>query len=765
MSDYNAVAPPAAPIDTNAAFADALQRARQIAAKIGGSGTGAPPGTVAPPVPASAMPPIGIPGNVDLGGMGIKRPLEDAEGEPDSKKLAAKNDPIGAQLAALAQQARRHLGNGNQDEFERPGQSSLSEEYAVPDKLVGLVIGRGGEQITRLQAESGCKIQIAQDSGGLPDRMCTLTGNPQAIERAKALIDRIIERGQGPAVGSDGGLGDGNTTIELMIPSNKVGLVIGKGGEMIKKLQERAGVKMVMIQDATTSGTSDKPLRVSGDPQKCKHARELVNELIGDKDNPGMEMFGERMDGGYDRERDDDRDFERRGGRGDYGPRMGGPPGGGGGFEMLVPRFAVGIVIGRGGDMIKKIQNETGARIQFRPDDGHSPERLAVISGSDDKIDHAREKIDELIDSARQKDEQRRQGGGRDRGFGPPPHREGGRGGGGGGFRGGPPDRMDSTTFTVPSSKCGLVIGKGGETIRNINMQSGAHVELSRNLGPPGEKVFTIRGSPQQISCAQQLIHEKVSGDLEVLVVQVGLVAQEDLVDRVPEVHMVDMVMVVLVDPLVVREVQVVQADQVVSIKHHHKGDQEVKGAHLHLKHLHHRAGAMPISNGSNIIHKTQVKLQLMPMLLHGLPIINSTTNNKINLTVNNRISHQTNSLSNNRVRNSNSHHSHLHLAVRRRRVLVVVVLVEEAAVEVVVTHKVRTQVPKHQRAMVNQIIQLHGQSTTVNKHKHSHNQVLATNQIIPMHGLSITGSKACTMDRQVDNSLINQPISHHHNR
>lgn len=30
-----------------------------------------------------------------------------------------------------------------------------------------------------------------------------------------------------------------------------------------------------------------------------------------------------------------------------------------------MPRAAVGVVIGKGGDMIKKIQAETGARVQF----------------------------------------------------------------------------------------------------------------------------------------------------------------------------------------------------------------------------------------------------------------------------------------------------------------------------------------------------------------------------------------------------------------
>lgn len=37
------------------------------------------------------------------------------------------------------------------------------------------------------------------------------------------------------------------------------------------------------------------------------------------------------------------------------------------GVKVPVPRFAVGIVIGRNGEMIKKIQNDTGVRIQFKP--------------------------------------------------------------------------------------------------------------------------------------------------------------------------------------------------------------------------------------------------------------------------------------------------------------------------------------------------------------------------------------------------------------
>lgn len=53
----------------------------------------------------------------------------------------------------------------------------------------------------------------------------------------------------------------------------------------------------------------------------------------------------------------------------------------------------------------------------------------------------------------------------------------------------------------------------GGETIKNINQQSGAHVELQRNPPPstdPNTRVFTIRGTAQQMDLARQLIDDKI---------------------------------------------------------------------------------------------------------------------------------------------------------------------------------------------------------------------------------------------------------------
>ena len=76
---------------------------------------------------------------------------------------------------------------------------------------------------------------------------------------------------------------------------------------------------------------------------------------------------------------------------------------------------------------------------------------------------------------------------------------------------GGPMQDKVETTFTVPATKCGIIIGKGGETIKQINMQTGAHCELDRrNQSNENEKIFIIRGNPEQVEHAKRIFSEKL---------------------------------------------------------------------------------------------------------------------------------------------------------------------------------------------------------------------------------------------------------------
>ena len=69
-------------------------------------------------------------------------------------------------------------------------------------------------------------------------------------------------------------------------------------------------------------------------------------------------------------------------------------------MQIAVPRSMIGVVIGKGGDMIKKIQQESGARIQFRPEDElGGPNRMCNITGSAEQTQAAHNMIQELVDN------------------------------------------------------------------------------------------------------------------------------------------------------------------------------------------------------------------------------------------------------------------------------------------------------------------------------------------------------------------------------
>jgi len=488
--NYSAVAPPSQPAgqssDPQSAFADALARARQIAAKINQPGSEPEQGSGENP---------------------LKRSYDyDSDSQPEAKK-AALNDPIGAQLRAIADQQRSSAAQaaaaaasqinaklGITSSAGQPpaiGQPDIgmpqphcggphaglgmvtTEDYSVPDRMVGLIIGKGGEQIDAIQTETGCKVQFAPDNpNGLANRPCTLTGTAEAILKARETINRIVSKGQGLPDGQ----GEGQSMLEVMIPGNKVGLVIGKGGETIKTLQEKAGVKMVMIQDSNLPSHNDKPLRITGNMGNCQRARDLVFSLIADKEAGG-------------------------GGGGNYAGEYGG--GGRHTQEIPVPRTLVGVIIGKNGETIKRVQSEADAKVQFKTDDGQGPDRLCTISGSPERVQQAIGMINELIREAMEKDHNRGRGRGRgdmNDSCGGPPGRHGAYGYGG----------QDEASFTVPADKCGLVIGKGGETIREMNRQCGAYIELNKNqTGNPRERVFRIQGNHEQIQHAMRLIADK----------------------------------------------------------------------------------------------------------------------------------------------------------------------------------------------------------------------------------------------------------------
>jgi far upstream element-binding protein len=67
----------------------------------------------------------------------------------------------------------------------------------------------------------------------------------------------------------------------------------------------------------------------------------------------------------------------------------------------------------------------------------------------------------------------------------------------------------------IANNKVGLVIGKGGETIKSMQAKSGARIQVIPLHLPPGdpatERTLYIDGTTEQIEIAKQLVSEVTS--------------------------------------------------------------------------------------------------------------------------------------------------------------------------------------------------------------------------------------------------------------
>ncbi|KHN32217.1 Far upstream element-binding protein 1 [Glycine soja] len=179
------------------------------------------------------------------------------------------------------------------------GHQGSSKKIDIPNGRVGVIIGKGGETIKYLQLQSGAKIQITRDIDADPNsstRTVELMGTPEAISSAEKLINEVL------AEAESGGSGivtrrftgqAGSDEFVMKIPNNKVGLIIGKGGETIKNMQASTGARIQVIPLHLPPGdtSTERTLKIDGTPEQIESAKQLVYQVISGENrvrNPAM---------------------------------------------------------------------------------------------------------------------------------------------------------------------------------------------------------------------------------------------------------------------------------------------------------------------------------------------------------------------------------------------------------------------------------------------------------------------------------------------
>lgn len=142
---------------------------------------------------------------------------------------------------------------------------------------------QGGEMIRDLQARSAARIDVDQNvPAGLP-RGITYRGTRKTVDFAKYLVSLLQQDNVNE---NDLPLGQASRRY-LVIPAQAVGKIIGRGGEMIRELQNKSQAKIQIDHSGSTGLPSDKKqVSITGSEQAVVKGEEMINFLVA---NPLME--------------------------------------------------------------------------------------------------------------------------------------------------------------------------------------------------------------------------------------------------------------------------------------------------------------------------------------------------------------------------------------------------------------------------------------------------------------------------------------------
>lgn len=304
-----------------------------------------------------------------------------------SSYKADKNDDEGWSQVKTKPKAEKQVEETKDDE------NFVSQKIAVNN--VGRIIGKGGETINRIRDESGAEIDIPERGSG---NKVTVKGTADAVASAIALIKEEIgdDVSDKPAFSS---------TIRV----NNVGRLIGKGGETIRRLSE-GGAKIDTPKQRKAVGNV---VKVSGPTQEIvEQTIAEIKEVIGDDDAT---------------------------------PKV---------FKSInIESNQRSVIIGRGGETIRKLSEDSGARIDLLRDTGE-----CKVSGTSEAVESALKAIKAIL-------------------------------------------KKDADTvneaFDCDSSRFGLIIGRGGETIRALSSEFSVQINTDDNNNQIG-----VKGSKKNVAKA-----------------------------------------------------------------------------------------------------------------------------------------------------------------------------------------------------------------------------------------------------------------------
>lgn len=400
--------------------------------------------------------------------------MSDSPGTESGGVLSSPPSPCAAPSASIPNSSTRGSTGDSEAHVAstRFVQPQTHEHVIVPAEHVGIIIGKHGDTIKAIQNTSRAVVSMDRNYPSR-DRKFRISGTESAVSHCRTLIQRRLDAARDRFDSS-------SETKEMWIPISKIGLVIGVGGVTIRSIKEKTGA-YATVHNNQVHGDR-KLLTIHGTVPQTSHARQLIIDILQNTSPmPAREIPADI-----------------------YNDTT----------AIYIPRAAVGSVIGSRGTTLRLLHQKSGALIKVASDEeaGDSAERQIIIAGTTAAIDRARSMIQYVIreGSLREYDAAQTES---------PHHRRDGvlsvdsvsrlrdiR-------RRALAQGRNEDSFVLSAEHIGLLIGKNGANIREIQNRSGAIIEVTGKNEAERDgshRTVSIFGSETEVKIAKILIDEKI---------------------------------------------------------------------------------------------------------------------------------------------------------------------------------------------------------------------------------------------------------------
>ena len=152
----------------------------------------------------------------------------------------------------------------------------ISLRFIITSREAGVIIGKGGANVAEVRRATGMIIKVTPQVPNVNDRIMTFDGTLGALGKTVVKISTMLaERGLSDY------LKPGQAELVMLIPTERMGFLIGKGGARVKELQNTSGCK-INSKSGCIGDSDERTMSFVGEPEQLQVAIHIVGTQIGD---------------------------------------------------------------------------------------------------------------------------------------------------------------------------------------------------------------------------------------------------------------------------------------------------------------------------------------------------------------------------------------------------------------------------------------------------------------------------------------------------